>query len=113
MWRWCVADEDADGICDDVDDCVGAPTSAASATVLAPSTSADVLTSLKATATATETSSTRLACAVGTAADADLTASVTTSTTVSVRTTPSVCNGACLADLDGDGVCDDSEPWVR
>ena len=42
-------DADADGICDDVDDCVGNPTSAASATVLARSTSADVLTSQKET----------------------------------------------------------------
>ena len=28
VWRWHAADADADGICDDVDDCVGEPTSA-------------------------------------------------------------------------------------
>ena len=62
-----VADEDADGICGDVDDCVGEPTSAASVTALERFTSADVLTSQKETATATATSSTRLVCVAVTA----------------------------------------------
>ena len=39
----CTEDADADGICDDVDDCVGESTLAASATAQARSTSADVL----------------------------------------------------------------------
>ena len=43
----CVADGDSDGICDDVDDCVGELDEVASATVLALSMSADVLTSQK------------------------------------------------------------------
>ena len=61
----CAADADADGICDDVDDCVGAClTLAASATVLARFTSADVLTSLPATATAMAINSTLWACVV-------------------------------------------------
>ena len=49
----CTADADADGICDDVDDCVGGSTRAACATDEERSMSADVLTSLLATATVT------------------------------------------------------------
>ena len=64
----CAADEDADGICDNVDRHVlENSTSAASATDLAPSTSADVRTSPKETATATATSSTPSASVAGTA----------------------------------------------
>ena len=84
----CAADADADGICDDVDDCVGASTHAACATAQVRSTSADVLTSPKATATATATNSTPWACVVVTALRTPMPmASVTTSTTASVRTT--------------------------
>ena len=79
----CAADADADGICDDVDNAWVRTTSAASATVLARSTSADALTSQKETATATETSSTHL-----------------------------VCGGDCAADADADGICDDVDDCV-
>ena len=43
----CEADDDADGICDDEDDLSVPTMRSASATVLAPSTSADVLTSIR------------------------------------------------------------------
>ena len=59
----CEADADMDGICDDVDPCVGSLTTAASAMDQARFTTADVLTSQKATATATATSLTPLASA--------------------------------------------------
>ena len=58
----CEADADADGICDDVDPCVGALDECGVCNVgLVPSTNADVQTSLKETATATETSLTSVA----------------------------------------------------
>ena len=74
----CTADEDADGICDDVDDCVGALDACGVATAQERSTSADVLTSPKATATVMATNS-----------------------------TPWACGGDCTADEDADGICDD------
>ena len=60
----CAADEDADGICDDEDDCVGALDACGVCTVLARSTSADAPTSLRAIATAAATNSTPSALAV-------------------------------------------------
>ena len=57
----CTADADEDGICDDVDDCVGAYDDCGVCNGRARSTSAAVLTLLKATATAMATSSTPLA----------------------------------------------------
>ena len=63
--------------------------SAASATDPAPSTTADVLTSLKATATVTETSSTYSECVVGTATQMSTrTASVMTPKSLGVQMTP-------------------------
>ena len=59
----CEADADADGICDDIDPVLVSLTLAASATVLARSTTAGVLTSQLAIATATATSLTPLASA--------------------------------------------------
>ena len=80
----CTADADADGICDDVDDCVAAMTRAVCAMVQERSTSADVLTSPLATATVTATSSTPSACVAVTA----------------------------QADADADGICDDVDDCV-
>ena len=54
----CAADADADGICDDVDDCVGELDECGIYGSPGAITSADALTSQKETATATETSST-------------------------------------------------------
>ena len=51
----CTADDDADGICDDVDECIGAVDACGVCNGQVRSTSADVLISLKAIATATET----------------------------------------------------------
>ena len=51
------ADADMDGICDDVDDCVGEPTLAACATALARFTNADVQTFQQEIATVTATNS--------------------------------------------------------
>ena len=56
----CDADADADGICDDVDDCVGELDACGIATVLAPSTTVDVLTSRQRTAIAMATNWTPL-----------------------------------------------------
>ena len=63
----CAADADADGICDDVDDCVGALDACGCATAQVRSTNADVLTSLLATAIAMATKKTPWACVVVTA----------------------------------------------
>ena len=83
----CAEDADADGICDDVDDCVG-ELDACGVCNGPGSTSADVLTSQKATATATATSSTPWACVVVTALKTLMPmASATTWTTAWVRST--------------------------
>ena len=77
----CAADADADGICDDVDDCVGGSTLAACAMAQVRSTSVDVLTSLKATVIVT-----------------------------AINWMPlGVCAGDCAEDVDADGVCDTDE----
>ena len=62
----CAEDADADGICDDVDDCVGTLDACGFAMVQVPSTNVDVRTFLVAIATATATNSTPWACAVET-----------------------------------------------
>ena len=72
----CTIDADADGICDDVDDCVGEFDACGACNGLGAITSADVLTSPLATAIATATSSTPWACVV---AIAPLTRTQTTS----------------------------------
>ena len=114
----CAADADADGICDDVDDCVGRTTSAASATVLAPSTSADVLTSQKETATATATSSTPWACAAVTAQRTPMPMASATMLTTAWRTYDEcgICNGpgaiyecGCSDIPEGDCDCDGNQ----
>ena len=141
----CAADADADGICDDVDDCVGELDECGICNGPGASTSADVLTSQKETATATATSSTRLAYAAVTAQRTPMPmASVTMSTTAWVNSTsaasatvrapftsadaltsqketatatvtsstPWVCGGDCAADEDADGICDDVDDCV-
>ena len=79
----CEADDDGDGVCDDVDIASGNSTHVASATGQVPFTSVGARTSLQETATATETNSTPLAC-----------------------------GGTCEADVDGDGMCDDVDSCV-
>ena len=54
----CTADDDADGICDDVDDCVGALDACGVCNGAGDIYECGVLTSLKATAIATETKKT-------------------------------------------------------
>ena len=91
----CTADIDADGICDDVDDCIGAIDACGVCNGQGTSTSAGVLTSLKAIATAMATNSMPSAFA---AAIARLTtmrmASATTWMIAWVRSTRAACNGA-------------------
>ena len=84
MWWICTADADADGICDDVDDCVERMTSVEYVTVLEPSTNVDVLISQRETVTVTETSLTALG----------------------------ECGGDLYADADPDGICDDVDDCV-
>ena len=78
----CAEDADADGICDDVDDCVGDSTLAACATDQVRSTSADVR---HPRATASD----------GNQLDA-----------------LGVCGGDCAEDADADGICDDVDDCV-
>ena len=119
----CGADVDEDGLCDDVDDCVGSyDESAASATDPAPSTTAGATGFPPETAIVTATSSTPLASAVETAPLTWTTASVTTWTTASAAMTSVICNGPgaiydcgcndipaedcdCTNQLDALGVC--------
>ena len=75
----CTADEDSDGICDDVDDCVGTE---------------DALGVCNGDCTADEDSD-------GICDDVD--------DCVGQLDALGVCNGNCPADLDGDGVCDNAE----
>ena len=80
---------DADGICDDVDDCVGAYDACGVCNGPERFTNVDALTSLKATATATETSSMPWASAVETARRTPMPmASVTTWMTALANSTP-------------------------
>ena len=78
----CVADADGDGICDVDDECVGQYDACGICTRLDRSTNADVPTSLRAIAI------------VGNQLDAR------------------VCGGDCVADADGDGVCDVEDDCV-
>ena len=78
----CAADVDADGICDDIDDCVGELDSCGVCSGPVRSTNADVQTFLKAIATATGQR------ALG------------------------ECGGNCEADADDDGICDDVDDCV-
>ena len=113
----CAADADADGICDDVDDCVGTPTPAGSATGPERSTSAAAPTSSKVIATVTATSSMPSVSVVGPARLTPMPmASATMSTIVSVPRTLRVCNGpgeiyecGCADIPEGDCDCDGNQ----
>ena len=85
-------------------------TSVACATVLAPSTNADVLTSLKETATATETSLTSVAFVAVTASQKAIATATETNSTPSEN----VAGNRVTADAvcDADGICDDVDPCV-
>ena len=80
----CAADADMDGICDDVDDCVGS-LMLVPATARERSTSADALTSQPATAIATAPADALGVCGGDRAADANATAFVTTRKWLAVR----------------------------
>ena len=131
----CAADADADGICDDVDDCVGA-LDACGVCNGGDDTSADVQTSPPATATATATNSTPWMLADGICDDVD--DCVGELDACGVCNGPGeiyecgcadipagdcdcdgnqldalgVCGGDCAADADADGICDDVDDCV-
>ena len=83
----CTEDLDADGICDDVDDCIGVVDACGICDVPVRSTNADALTSLKATAIVMATSSMLWASAAFVSRTSTATASATMLTTVLVKKT--------------------------
>ena len=99
----CAADADADGICDDVDDCVGELDACGVCNGPERSTSADVLTSPLAIATVTATNSTPWACVAVTVQRTPMPmASVTTSTTALARSTLAACATAQVRSTSAD-----------
>ena len=106
----CAADLDQDGVCDDVDACVGFLDNWGGCTALETSTNAVVLKSLKGIATATATSLMPSASVEGVCRRPRRRWHLRRrGPCVGALDAIGVRNGACTVDADDDGVCDDDE----